>query len=50
LKNKRDKKAHLVGCNFSCFKSDLEKINGFDEDFSMPTTGEDTDIERRMRL
>ncbi|MBP9490777.1 MAG: glycosyltransferase [Aliarcobacter sp.] len=50
LKNKRDKKAHLVGCNFSCFKSDLEKINGFDEDFTMPTTGEDTDIERRMRL
>lgn len=50
LKNKRDKKAHLVGCNFSCFKSDLEKINGFDEDFMLPTTGEDTDIERRMRL
>lgn len=50
LKRKRDKKSHLVGCNFSCFKSDLEKINGFDEDFNMPTTGEDTDIERRMRL
>lgn len=50
LKNKRDKKAHLVGCNFSCFKIDFQKINGFDEDFNMPTTGEDTDIERRMRL
>lgn len=50
LKRKRDKKSHIVGCNFSCFKSDLEKINGFDEDFNMPTTGEDTDIERRMRL
>jgi glycosyltransferase involved in cell wall biosynthesis len=50
LKSKRDKKAHLVGCNFSCFKADLEKINGFDEDFTLPTTGEDTDIERRMKL
>lgn len=50
LKKIRDKKSHLVGCNFSCFKSDLLKINGFDEDFKMPTTGEDTDIERRMRL
>ncbi|MGE4456627.1 MAG: glycosyltransferase [Arcobacteraceae bacterium] len=50
LKKQRDKKTHLVGCNFSCFKSDLEKINGFDEDFTMPTTGEDTDIERRMEL
>lgn len=50
LKAKRDKKSHLVGCNFSCYKSDLVKINGFDEDFNLPTTGEDTDIERRMRL
>lgn len=49
LKEKRDKKSHLVGCNFSCYKSDLEKINGFDEDFTLPTTGEDTDIERRMK-
>jgi len=40
---------HIVGCNFSCYKNDLEKINGFDEDFLMPTTGEDTDIERRMK-
>jgi len=43
------KENHIVGCNFSCFKSDLEKINGFDEDFMLPTTGEDTDIERRMK-
>lgn len=50
LKDTRDTKAHLVGCNFSCFKNDLLKINGFDEDFAMPTTGEDTDIERRMRM
>ena len=46
---RRRKENHIVGCNFSCFKSDLEKINGFDEDFVLPTTGEDTDIERRLR-
>jgi hypothetical protein len=28
----------------------MVRINGFDEDFTMPTTGEDSDIERRMRL
>lgn len=44
------KDSHLVGCNFSCFKSDMIRINGFDEDFKMPTTGEDSDIERRMRI
>ncbi|MBA3026787.1 MAG: glycosyltransferase [Sulfurimonas sp.] len=49
IKKFRKKENHIVGCNFSCWKSDMEKINGFDEDFLMPTTGEDTDIERRMR-
>lgn len=44
------KNSHIVGCNFSCYKSDMIRINGFDEDFTMPTTGEDSDIERRMRL
>ena len=43
------KNSHILGCNWSCFKKDLEKINGFDEDFVLPTAGEDTDIERRMR-
>jgi len=49
IKKFRKKENHIVGCNFSCWREDLEKINGFDEDFTMPTTGEDTDIERRMR-
>ena len=47
-KGKR-KEAHIVGCHWSCNKNDLLKINGFDEDFKLPTTGEDTDIERRLR-
>jgi GT2 family glycosyltransferase len=50
IRGSKKKENHIVGCNFSCFKSDMIRINGFDEDFTMPTTGEDTDIERRMRL
>lgn len=50
IRGSKRKENHIVGCNFSCFKSDMIRINGFDEDFTMPTTGEDTDIERRMRL
>ena len=42
------KNSHIVGCNWSCYKKDLEMINGYDEDFILPTTGEDTDIERRL--
>ena len=40
--------SHIVGCNWSCYKKDLVMINGYDEDFTLPTTGEDSDIERRL--
>jgi GT2 family glycosyltransferase len=43
------KETHIVGCNWSCYKEDMVKINGFDEDFTMPTHGEDSDVERRLR-
>lgn len=43
------KETHIVGCNWSCYKEDIYKINGFDEDFTMPTHSEDSDIERRLR-
>lgn len=49
IRGSTKKENHIVGCNFSCYKSDLLLINGFDEDFTIPTTGEDTDIERRLR-
>lgn len=45
----RKKPNHIVGCHWSAFRDDLFMINGFDEDFILPTTGEDTDIERRLR-
>ncbi|MFO7871238.1 MAG: glycosyltransferase [Kiritimatiellia bacterium] len=41
---------HITGCNFSCWKSDMQAINGFNEDFVTPGGGEDTDIERRFLL
>ena len=43
------KNSHIVGCNWSCYKEKLLQINGYDEDFTLPTTGEDTDIERRLK-
>jgi glycosyltransferase involved in cell wall biosynthesis len=40
----------LKGCNFSCWKGDIETINGFNEDFVTAGGGEDDDVERRLRL
>ena len=38
----------ILGCNFSMYKSDLLKANGFDERYVNPGTGEDTDLEDRL--
>lgn len=46
--NNRNKRIMLVGCNFSCFKADLEYINGFDEDYISPSVGEDIDLALRL--
>ncbi|MEA1917397.1 MAG: glycosyltransferase, partial [Campylobacterota bacterium] len=35
---------YIIGCNFSCFKDDFVAINGFDEDYTQPTVGEDIDL------
>ena len=37
-----------MGCNFSVWKSDVLKVNGFDERFVYPGTGEDSDLENRL--
>lgn len=39
---------HLVGSNMSMSKQDLIAINGFDEHYTLPATGEDYDIEWRL--
>ena len=48
LNGKKKKKMMLVGCNFSCWKKDLELINGFDEDYMGPSVGEDVDLAWRF--
>lgn len=56
IKNKTVRKLFLkedvgiLGSNFSLEKKLLEDINGFDENFVGPGYGEDTDVERRLRL
>jgi len=44
----KPKKGGLLGCNFGMYKSDLLKVNGFDERYLAPATGEDTDLEARL--
>ena len=39
---------HLLGSNMSMSREDLMAINGFDENYTLPATGEDYDIEWRM--
>lgn len=43
------KRPMIIGCNFSCFKKDLEYINGFDEDYTTPSVGEDIDLTWRFQ-
>jgi cellulose synthase/poly-beta-1,6-N-acetylglucosamine synthase-like glycosyltransferase len=49
VNKKKRKNMMLVGCNFSCWKKDLEKINGFDEDYNSPSVGEDVDLSWRFK-
>ena len=44
------KERGLLGANFSVRKADLEAVNGFDERYTAPTFGEDSDVEFRLRL
>lgn len=43
-----DKKKTLVGCNFSVFKNDMLKINGFDESYPSGDIADDVDVEWRL--
>jgi len=44
----RNRKPTLIGSNFSISRKRLWELNGFDETFTMPGFGEDTDLERRI--
>ncbi len=43
------KHTSLLGCNYSCFKEDMLKINGIDESYGASPVADDTDIEWRLR-
>ncbi len=45
---KEKKTARLLGCNMGISKEALLAINGFDEDYTAPGGGEDSDIEWRL--
>lgn len=45
----RKRNAHLLGCNMGWHKADLIRLNGFDETYTNPGFGEDTDIEFRAK-
>lgn len=38
----------ILGCNFGIYKEDLLSVNGFDERYVDPGTGEDTDLDIRL--
>lgn len=48
LKGKKHKA--ILGCNFSLYKDDLLKVNGFDMRYEAPATGEDSDVDYRLNL
>ena len=39
----------ILGCNYSCFRSDMIKINGYDEGYGESSYGDDTDLEWRFK-
>jgi len=45
----KDKRRGILGCNFSIHKSDILLVNGFDERYNYPGTGEDTDLDHRLQ-
>ncbi len=49
LKSNKGNKRGILGCNMGGWKDDLLAINGFDEDYQLPSVGEDTDLEWRLR-
>lgn len=46
----RKKNATLLGCNMSISKKNLLMINGFNEEYLYYGTGEDTDIQERLKM
>jgi glycosyltransferase involved in cell wall biosynthesis len=45
----KEKVRNVNGCNFSAWKKDILKVNGFDERYTYPGFGEDCDLDDRLR-
>lgn len=45
----RERERFILGCNFSLYKDDLLRVNGFDERFAYPGYGEDIDLWFRLQ-
>jgi glycosyltransferase involved in cell wall biosynthesis len=50
LRTLTEKSDNMLGCNFSTFRKHLIDVNGFDEDYDGPGSGEDSDIFYRLNL
>ena len=48
LKN-RNSNTNMLGCNYSCFRSTMIEINGYDEGYGETAVGDDTDLEWRFK-
>jgi glycosyltransferase involved in cell wall biosynthesis/GT2 family glycosyltransferase len=48
ISKRRKKNPNILGCNFSCFREDIIKINGFDESYGETSVPDDTDIQWRF--
>jgi len=46
----KNKTSHILGCNFAVNREDILDINGFNEEYTTASVGEDTDIEYRLKL
>ena len=46
---KRNSNTNMLGCNYSCFKSSIIEINGYDEGYGETAVGDDTDLEWRFK-
>ena len=48
IKN-RNSNTNMLGCNYSCFRSTMIEINGYDEGYGETAVGDDTDLEWRFK-
>lgn len=49
LSKLRKRNTSILGCNFSCFREDMDALNGFDEGYGETSLSDDTDLDWRFR-